>query len=74
MPVYGLHGGWSALGVDTRWAACACSLQVWLFIGLTHLDRHAGVQRALPQPSYQNGPSRNDDKSLSKERPLPEEL
>jgi hypothetical protein len=25
-----LHGGGSALGVGTRWAGCACSLQVWL--------------------------------------------
>jgi hypothetical protein len=30
MPVSGLHGGRSALGVGTRWAACACSLRVGL--------------------------------------------
>jgi hypothetical protein len=28
IPVSGLHGGRSALGVGTRWAACACSLRV----------------------------------------------
>jgi hypothetical protein len=42
MPVSGLHGGRSALGVDTRWAACACSLQMGL-LGQWGADRHAGV-------------------------------
>jgi hypothetical protein len=32
MPVCGLHGGRSALGVGTRWAACACSLRVGLLL------------------------------------------
>jgi hypothetical protein len=41
MPVYGLHGGRSALAVGTRWAVCACSLRGWLRTIPT--IRHAGV-------------------------------
>jgi hypothetical protein len=41
MPVCGLHGGRSALAVGTRWAACACSLRVWLLKFST--ERHAGI-------------------------------
>jgi hypothetical protein len=54
--VYDLHGGRSALGVDTRWAACACRLRVWLQSWAVCVDRHAGAQRTSEQPLYKLHP------------------